>query len=144
MLLSRRTNAIPKQQRTLNAILSCIRSNLQTFSSHLFGVSCPNVPMISDIHLGLRKPSLFFVFSSQNNSRSVLQLLLQEFVHGKCNGLTRRNTHHSWCDALVKSVETFLSATKSVSIHHVSEVEGILLEHVLGNNYNATQSRLSW
>ena len=66
---------------------------------------------------------LFIVVFHQRPVR-LLQLLLQEFVHGESDGLTGGHTHHTRRDTPVESRGTFC------------------LEHVLGNGHDTSDSRL--
>lgn len=54
-----------------------------------------------------------------------LKLTLEELVHGESDGLTRSNTHHTGGDTLVESTST------------------LGLEHILGNDHDTGDSRLT-
>lgn len=72
--------------------------------------------------------TLFLILSSQqlSNTRPILQLLLQKLINRERDRLPRSNSHNSWRNSLVKSMET------------------LLFKHIGGNRRNPLPRRDSW
>jgi hypothetical protein len=63
---------------------------------------------ISTILPFLYHSSLLLVLSARLHIPPPFQYSFQVFVHCKCDGLTRCNTHHAWCDSLVETVDALV------------------------------------
>lgn len=75
-----------------------------------FALPNPVLSTSSDsLALQILECSLLLILPSKHRHITILQLLLQILIHRKRNRLTRSNPHNPRCNALIKSMESFLS-----------------------------------